>query len=382
MSAVHTPAGEFLQLGRVRDLLRAPGPCMTVILPAFHPGDAAGSASVALRSHLQAAERSLEELSLSKAGIAELLEPVYSLAGEASGSHWGQAIFRCPSAMRHVFLVHAAKEGTNIGGCFALRHLLNEMSLPPVFYVLTLSTKRVKLLRCENFKAETVALPGGLPETESEALAFEPRDHTLENRSAAGSALGSMRRVRFGTGSMDKQIEAHRSEFYKLADGAVQTAIGTSGAPLILAGVEEDTALYRTTSTAPTLITKTIPGSPGPERAEIELLNQAHRILKDHFVEQQAIAVRAARERYGPGRFLTDPGAILRASFDGRVERLYLNENASITDVFERDPYQSWGAEDLLNLAAVQTLIHQGTACELPASSIPEKAPAAAVLRY
>jgi hypothetical protein len=32
-------------------------------------------------------------------------------------------------------------------------------------------------------------------------LAFKPPDHDLENRSAAGSSVGAMRAVRFGTGS-------------------------------------------------------------------------------------------------------------------------------------------------------------------------------------
>jgi hypothetical protein len=50
--------------------------------------------------------------------------------------------------------------------------------------------------------------------------------------------------------------------------------------------------------------------------------------------------------------------------------------------MFERGAYQCWGEEDVLNLAAVQTIIHRGKACELPAEMMPDGAPVIGIMRF
>ena len=382
MSAVYSPTLEFLQLARIRELLRLPGPCVTILLPPYRPGDSAGTAATALRSHVQVAAKQLAERSVGKSAIAELLDPIEKLAESSAGSHRSQLILRSPGAVRQFFLVQPMKDALRVGGCFSIRRLLPQLGCSPVFYLLAISKARVDLLRCSNFQAESVKLPGGVESTLIEALELEQPDHTLVNRSSAGAFVGTMKGVRFGTGGERENTRGHLTDFYKSVDRGVQEVIGNSGAPLILAGVDEDVSFYRAASTARGLLRKSIPGSPSLERDEPEILKQAYEILRGDLIEQQTAAVRAARERSDPARFATDPGAILRAAFEGRVERLYINESAEMPYVFERGTYHSWGQEDLLNLAAVQTLIHHGSAWELPASSLPEKAAAAAVLRF
>jgi hypothetical protein len=74
--------------------------------------------------------------------------------------------------------------------------------------------------------------------------------------------------------------------------------------------------------------------------------------------------------------------AIVKAAFEGRVSELYLNESAEKIDLIERGAYRSWGKEDLLNLAAVQSIVHHGKAVALPAEMMPGRAMAAAIMRF
>jgi hypothetical protein len=76
-------------------------------------------------------------------------------------------------------------------------------------------------------------------------------DHDLENRSAAGSSPGAMRRIRFGTGSGRETQHSYLAEFYKKVDHGIHELLNTHGSPLLLAGVDEDTALYRAGNTYP-----------------------------------------------------------------------------------------------------------------------------------
>lgn len=82
-----------------------------------------------------------------------------------------------------------------------------------------------------------------------------------------------------------------------------------------------------------------------------------------------------------------DPVLLLHAAFEGRIARLYLNRSSTRPGVFERGNYHSWGEEDLLNLAAAQTLVHRGEALDVPAEHMPlqpsgEKAAALGIMRY
>jgi hypothetical protein len=67
------------------------------------------------------------------------------------------------------------------------------------------------------------------------------------------------------------------------------------------------------------------------------------------------------------------------------VDRLYVNEGAHVYGVFEgerRGTRPDWGEEDLVNVAAVETILQGGRAFVLPDAQMPDGAAVAAALRY
>ena len=173
---------------------------------------------------------------------------------------------------------------------------------PRAFYILALSKEGVSLHRCAGFHADVVKLPPGIPDTLAEALALEPPDHDLENRSSAGSSVAAMRGVRFGTGSGREQQHAHLGDYYKLVDRGLQEFLREPETPLILAGVDEDTNIYRAGSNYPDLVSKSIWAARiSPEQTE--LLQDAYSILRTDHLERERTAVITARERTTPSRF-------------------------------------------------------------------------------
>jgi hypothetical protein len=92
-------------------------------------------------------------------------------------------------------------------------------------------------------------------------------------------------------------------------------------------------------------------------------------------------------EEYAPGdRWSTSIDAILRGAANGRVWRLFLSENATcIGDVFQtlgRSCGTTSIQEDLLNAAAIETLIQGGEVFLVDPEILPPQAPAAALFRY
>ncbi len=153
----------------------------------------------------------------------ELLEPLEQLARDPdllSGSHWGRAIFRSPDAFRQFAVTEFAKPRLHVGGCFEIRPILMELHSPAEFFLVRHSKKGVEVFRSAGLRAESIQFSEGVPRTLEEALAFKAPDHDLETRAASGSSARAMRGVR-------------------------QLLGAASEAPLVPAGVDEDTVRYR-----------------------------------------------------------------------------------------------------------------------------------------
>lgn len=383
MIATNEPSLE-LRLGEIREILKAPGPCITITLPAYHPGEPAGSMSANLKSNLQEISTRLAAHHVSGTSAADLLAPLERLVNDPAmegGSHWGRVIFRAPSVLKQFELTLPPKATVSVGSTFAIRDIAGEFGRPSAFYVLTLSRSGVHLSRCAGRHCESVKLPYGVPETLEEAMAFEPPDHDLENRSAASGSASGRRAVRFGTGSGREKQRLHVADYYKLVDRAVRSLLQEGEIPLILSGVEEDCAAFRAVTACRHLVHRTIAKQDGVRDGE-KLLLSAYAVLAAEQSERQAAALRSAMERVAPSRFVSDPKAVLEAAFDGLIKELYAIENARIMGEWERDGHRSWEDEDLINAAMAQTILCHGEAAALPAGMMPAGLEVAAILHY
>ena len=370
-------ATESLELEKIRGLIPSPGPCITLALPAYRPGEHAKPIA-ALKSDLREAAHQLAQYGIPEPMTKELLEPLEQFAEDAdqpAGSHSGSVIFRSLDTFRQFARTEPVKPSLHVGARFQIRPLLAELHLPAHFMLLKVSKKNVEAFRCTGLHAEPVKLPHGVPETLEEALAFKPPDHDLENRSSAGPSSGAIHGVRFGTGSARETQSTYLADFYKAVDRGVRELLGASEMPLVLAGVNEETIMYRMINRYPNLLAASVQGSQY-ESLEKDTLRHAWSIVRSGCAERALRAFEESKDRVAPARFSTNLSDILRSAADGRVESLYIDESA------QRNGPGKWGEEDLLNIAAVETMLHGGQAFALPGGRMPEGAAAAAILRF
>jgi hypothetical protein len=383
MTTARVPAVEPLLDESIHEMLHIGGPCISLFLPPYRQGALSVAATGALKSEIQDAARLLRERKAGDATIAQVLDPLEELAKDpelAGGHQWARAVFGAPEGFRQFLLPEPVSGPVTVAGSFLIRPLLAQLHVPRAFYMLALSKKGVALFRCAGAHAEKIALPKGVEETIEAMEALEPPDHDLENRSAAGSAPGAMRRVRFGTGSGRETQSTYLADYYKSVDRGMSVFLHAEGQPLVLVGVEQDIAIYQKVNTYPNLLREVVQGSPDGFLAEEEMVQGAYAIVRADYMGRAANSLAEANERTSSARLSTELEAILHAAFEGRVSRLYINEDAQNTGIFERGSYRSWGAEDLLNLAAVETLRRGGDAWVLPGDRMPKQV--AAIFRY
>jgi len=388
MTTVNVVTLRALRPGEIAELAAASGPCITVLLPPYRPAAQSKSMAALLKTYCQDATRRLESQGISRSEINELMEPLQRLSENqefAHGSHWGCAIFRSHEIFASLDGIDIAQPRLAVGACFELRQILTELHFPVEFYLLKLSQKEVALLRGTRSSLEALDLPRGVPRTLDEALEFKPPDHDLENRQTVKSSTGSMRAVRFGTGSGRETEKTYVADFFKAVDRGIRELVHARAVPLVLSAVDEDADLYRSASEYPYLMQATIHGAAKSPFSDEEVYRQALAIVRSDCVDRAVSNLVELKERMAPARFSTDLNLILRAAVEGRIGWIYLNQDAQALGCFDgarRGGRVNWGEEDLLNFAAVETILQRGLAFTLPAAKMPEGAAVAAIFRY
>ena len=214
-------------------------------------------------------------------------------------------------------------------------------------------------------------MPFNVPRNVREWMQIRQPDRVLQNRSAAGPGAGSMKGVSFGTNTDHERKGEYVSHSFKEVDEGVNNMLRNDTAKLVLAGVENEVAIYRKVSKYPRVFEQTLHGSPDGLK-EWELHKRAMDLLmhSPSTLLQKALANFA---RHGPdSRISSNRDHVINAAREGRVADLLFSDGAE----------SPGAADDLLNAAALQTLLHGGRAFVLDEKEMPVAGDVAAVLRY
>ena len=140
----------------------------------------------------------------------------------------------------------------------------------------------------------------------------------------------------------------------------------------------------------PHLVDEGIEGNPEELKAK-ELHEQAWAIVQPRFLTAQKEAAAQYRQLAGAGseQASNDLKEIVPAAYHGRVETLFVTVGLQKwgsfdpgTNVVHMHEEAEPGDEDLLDFAAVQTLLSRGTVYAVEPEKVPDEALLAAVFRY
>jgi len=370
-----TATSGILDSHAVKFLAGCHGPCITMVVPAHHPGAQEGSRKALVHALVRTAAAQMK-LGKLAGRAAELLAPVEEIAQE-SGSEAGGAgfaIFRAPEYTARYDLPDnpgtVSVEKLVIGDHFYLAPFVAGAFAPHEFFVLGLSTKHLRLFRFINGECQELPLPAAVPVSLDAAGGFDKPDHRLENRSASGKSTGAMHGVRVGTLSDREAFPEYLHHFFGIVDRGLKATL--DGKPLLLMGVHEEVAAYRRTAKHAHILTPDCLGSPEFLSTQ-DVANRAAEACRKHY---QLVAERVFAEYLempDRSRTLAHVPAVVRAAAEGRVHRLCVRAGAEMAGP---------GGGDLVNAAIVETLRAGGEVFVVPQEKMPSAAPLAAILRY
>jgi hypothetical protein len=191
----------------------------------------------------------------------------------------------------------------------------------------------------------------------------------------------------FGTGSEREHKDEYLTHFFGQINHGVNETLRGKSEPLVLAAVEYEIALYQNVNTYPHLAKETVHGAPNSLKA-----GEMHARALDAMMRCYDMKVDSALAEYnhkaggGASNRLKE---VITAAHDGRVLTLLVSESLATTGTFDETTHTVKGRatgtpedEDLINDAAVQTILHAGQIFVVPNGKMPNGAPLAAIYRY
>ena len=381
------------QLRFLLDESRAPA--VSIFLPTHRAGQEIRQDPIRLKNLVRQAEQQLINEGTRAAEARNLLEPVAGLVEDSA--FWrrqaeGLAVFRSPDVFRTYQVPFPVAEFVAVSDRFYIKPLLPLLINEARFYVLALSQKAVRLLDCTRDGVEAVPLPD-VPSSMTETPGYERREKQLQSEALApkgssGTSSGGGTALFHGHGSSSDASTADLERYFRAVDRVVCDILRDRHDPLLLAGVEHLLPLYRSISHYAPIFSEHLLGN-ADELRDDELHRKAWSIADRHFQQARDKDVAEYHDGIVKGRAGHELSDVLTAAFQGRIATLFIPLGLRRWGRFdfnrlalEEHAHEEPGDEELMDLAAAQTLRQDGKVYGMKPEEIPRGHLLAAVYRY
>ncbi len=368
---------------------RHPGWAVSLFMPAHRRGRETEQDPIRFKNLLREVEERLGDKNVRRPDVQQMLEPAHRLLEDAS--FWwhqsdGLAAFITAEEARFYRVPLPFESLIVVANRYHLKPLLPLFTDNGHFYILALSQGEVRLLEGTRNTVDEIDLehmPGSLVD----ALQFERYERQMQFHTGTSAGHGDRAAAFFGHDPSDED-KTRILRWFRKIDSELSSLLAGERSPLVLAGVEYLLPLYTQANSYAHLLDDGIHGNPEELRPE-DLHTRAWPIVHPTFVAVQEEAAARYRQLSAAGKTMTGVEETVAAAHHGRVDTLFVALNAQVwgaydtkTDTVQVRESPEPGDEDLLDLAAIESLLNGGSVYAVEPEQVPDGGPLAAVLRY
>jgi len=371
---------------------RHEGLCVSIYMPTFRAGRETRQNPILFKNLMAKSEKLLEEGGLRRNEIQNMLHPAQRLLHDSL--YWqhqedGLAVFISPEVFIDYRVPFRFPKLAMVNSRFHVKPLLSLFTGDGRFYILALSLHRARLFQGTRFNVGELDLEN-VPTSLSEALGYDNLQKHIQFHTGTGAGgMGGRRDAMFhghGGGLDDAKDDILR--YFQRVDEGLQEFFHDEASPLVLAGVDYLLPLYREANSYPHLMEKSIPGNPDELSAQ-SLHQKTWEIVRPVFQQNRKEAEARFEELEGTGKATDSLDTLVPAAYQGRVAVLFVAVGVQRWGLFDPEADKlslseefEMGKEDVLDYAAVQTLLNGGTVYAVDPENIPGSSTAAAIFRY
>ncbi len=370
---------------------RGRGPCISLYMPTEKGREKAKANSIRFKNLVADSERQLETKGWASQDLKEILEPAKKMIDD--NYFWsiqsdGFAFFISPDLNRFFRLPVKFEEMAVVRNNFHIKPLFTLLATEGQFYVLALSQKDARLLRGTSGLIEEIDISEIIQKFEDKFATELPEQH-LQFHTRAPTTGEVRSAIYYGHGGEIDSIQKERLlKYFRFIDKELQDKFDETAAPVVLACVDYLFSSYREASKYPFLFEKGIKGNPEHMSAQ-ELHQKAWEIVQPYFTEKQQEAKARYFELAGTGKASNDIVNLVPASFHGRINDIFVTVGVQQWGLFDPETETVklsegplTGTEDLIDLAAAETFLHNGNVYALKKEDMPDDSSVCAVYRW
>lgn len=299
----------------------------------------------------------------------------------------GLLLCAAPGTMELFQLPIDTEEYVVVDETFHLAPVLALLQDAREYYVLSLAQQNPKLFEGDMYGLAPSTIT--LPETMRVALGIDEPNQQSENQ---GSATGSSLNTGWfnGRGGARDPQDADRLRYFHIIDKLIAAKADRSK-PLILAGIDAETAEFRDISKYPRILAKPVSGNHADTRLN-ELFAKVQPIVHEELIAPEHAAALEEYERLSganPDRVAHDTKSITTAADQGRIDKLLAMMARHTTDTVQdkvgsvlRITFPDAEKSKTLNNLATKVWQMSGKVFSLLPHEMPNGAPMVARLRY
>lgn len=364
--------------------------CVTLYMPTHPSGPATQQDAIRLRNLADQACDQLVKGGMRAVEARELVQPARELSLDEP--YWRErssslAVFFAPGFFRAYRLPDPLEEAVTVNRRFVVRPLIPLLAENRRYFVLAVSQNQVAMFEGSRFHLTELPVPG-LPKSREETISREPVDRGMQVHSGTRVGNGKQAAVFHGQGGVRETTKQELSTYLRAIDMAVHQVLREESAPLVLATVDFMVPLYRQVCTYPHLVPEPLSGNPDYLTVH-ELHEKSWALVAPTIVQARDETLHRYRRMIGSGRTADRVTDVVLNVMRGRVDSLLIDQRARCWGRFDvarqsvviHDNYEP-GDDDLIDLAASETLSHRGRVVSMPHEDMPAGTPMAALMRY
>jgi|GEM_PF-5507853 len=361
-------------------------PTVSLMLPIQWEGPGQTGIHIRLKNLCAQAEEKLEAGGVSSSVVRARFDFLQETASKQVWLHQneGLAVFISPTSFEMIRTPYPLAERIVIDDRPFIRALL-QMTHNENFYIIVVDKHGPRFIRADRYRAVELDIPE-LPKGIEEVVKLHSPQKQLQAHSAGhyGSAGAA---ILHGSRNSQDERKDHIRQFCLAIERAVRPAWILNQAPIVLAGDNYETQIFREVTNLP-LWHGAPEGSMKMASAD-QIRAAAWPLIEPEFNVERVRAQLLFRQLHGTGKATTDLAEILREAPAGRVGSLFIRDDATVWGSAQETWPPNEGeaplnaeTHELLNLAAVRCLETQSHVYECTPSEMPVEAPVAAVYRY
>ena len=373
------------------------GTALSIHMPTFESGQRAEQNPIRFKNLVNQAESQFSNSGMGKGEVTTYLEPVNDLLTDEP--FWqqqaqGLSVLMDANSVHILRLPEQVEELVTIGELFHITPLIPIVEGDGDYFLLAIDQERPSIFQGSKFtfeKIDELDLPESLQEMFDQYYVFHSHLSFHTKTATPNPDMPAQRGGRFFNqgGGDDIDREAEIINFFHRFDQALMEYLGGQDAPLVLAGAGFLHNLYRQANTYPNLLDEGITKKVD-QMAEEAIHELSWAVVKSKFASDVGQAVQTYHQLAAKNKDTANTiEEIVPAAYHQRVHTLFAAKNTHVWGKFdpqkdqilkEADPTAN--NDDLINFAALHTLINGGDVYILPEDSMPNASTIAAILRY